>query len=143
MTEATAIGASASDAPTSDEQYKQLRDGLLEGIITADEDDLRELKTHIRSLALDACDRECMVRAVQSRLLCLTNVQTPILALRKEMTGPNRVLAMATNGCIPKWCGHWVWVANHNCFYNAKDSMFVSPQTFDMKHGCDVPEDRG
>ncbi len=143
MTEETAIGASASDAPTSDEQYKQLRDGLLNGITTADEDDLGELKTHIRSLALDASDRERMVKAVQSRLCGLTNVNTPLPALRKEMNGPNRVTAMAANSRKPKWCKLWVWVASHNCFYNTKDSLFVSPQTFDMMHGCDVPEVRG
>lgn len=143
MTEEIAIGASTANAPTPDEQYKQLRDGLLDVITTADEDVLGELKTHIRGLALDASDRERMVKAVQSRLLGLTNVQTPLTALRKEMIGPNRVTAMATNGCKPKWCKPWVWVANHNCFYNTNDSLFVSPQTFDMKHGCDVPEVQG
>lgn len=126
--------------PALDDQYKKLRDGLLSTIPAADEDELTELKSHIRGLALDASDRERMVKAVQSRLDGLTNVKTPLTALRKEMNGPNRVTVMATNSRKPKWCEPWVWVVNHNRFYNLNANHFTSPQSFDMIHGCDVPE---
>jgi len=131
------------DLPTADEQYKKLRDELLTGIPVATEDELAQIKPHIRAVALDPSDRERIIKAVQSRHDVLFDMKIPLAALRQEMAGPSRIIRAAGPRRKPEWCEPWVWVANHNKFYNISTSSFASTQTFDMVHGCDVPEEKG
>mgnify|MGYP003627414073 FL=1 len=129
--------------PSVDEQYKLMRDGLLSGVLTATEDDLTAVKTSLRGVALDPSDRERVIKAVQLRQDELIGVKVPLAALRKEMSGPSRIARVVTPSVAPKWCKPWVWVANHNKFYNIKTNAFASAQTFDMLHGHEVPEVAG
>ncbi len=125
------------------DDYHAIRDGLLAGVTMAGEDDLGELKLHIHAATLDTADRERMVKAVQARYEELLDIKVPLAALRKELQGPARVAVYAAPATKPSWCDPWVWVANHNKFYNLEMNSFNSPQTFDMAHGCDVPEIKG
>lgn len=136
-------GDNVVNMPGALEQYAKLRDDLLIILSKADEDGLREAKQNIRGLALDASDRERMIKAAQKRHFELTGDRVTVGALRQEMAGPSRVTNTGGPARVPKWCLDWVWVINHNRFYSIKANNFASPQTFDMIHGCDVPEDRG
>mgnify|MGYP003651453491 CR=1 FL=1 len=129
--------------PDVEAVYKKLRDDLLTGVPVASEDELVEIKTCLRSVALDPTDRERIIKAVQLRHDDLLDIKVPLAALRKEMSGPSRVVRMGGPVTRPKWCEPWVWVANHNKFYNLDANNFFSPQTFDMLHGADVPEVSG
>ena len=132
-----------TDLPTADEQYIKKRDELLDGIPDATEADINDIKTNIRVMSLDPTDRERIVKAVQTRLDVLINVHIPINTLRGEMSGPSRVARIHTARRTPAWCEPWVWVESHNKFYNMEANTFASPQSFDMRHGQDVPEERG
>ncbi len=129
--------------PTVEDQYKKVRDELLTGIPNATEEELTGLKPHIRAIALDPSDRERVIKAVQTRHDVLFDEKIPIAALRQEMAGPSRVVRVAGPRVKPEWCAPWVWVANHNRFYNIITNSFASTQTFDMLHGRDVPEEKG
>ena len=131
------------DLPTLDEQYKKIRDELLTGIPNAEEDELTQVKVHIRALALDPSDRERIIKAVQTRHEVLFDLKIPLAALRKEMNGPSRIVRAQGPRRRPAWCEPWIWVANHNRFYNMDTNHFSSTQTFDMIHGRDVPEEHG
>jgi len=131
------------DLPAAETQYKTLRDDLLTGVAAATEDELTEIKAHLRAVALDPTDRERVIKAVQLRHDDLLGIRVPLAALRKEMSGPSRVVALGEPRTRPDWCEPWVWVANHNKFYNLDANNFFSPQTFDMTHGADVPAANG
>ena len=136
-------GDNVVDLPTVEDQYKKIRDELLTGIPNADEDELAQVKGHIRALALDPTDRERIIKAVQTRHEVLFDLKIPLAALRKEMNGPSRITRAQGPRRRPEWCEPWIWVANHNSFYNMDSNQFRSAQTFDMIHGQDVPEEHG
>ena len=131
------------DLPTAEDHYKKLRDELLDNIPKATEDELTSLKPHIRAVALDPSDRERVIKAVQTQHDALFGEKIPLAALRQEMAGPSRIVRVAGPRRTPEWCEPWVWVANHNRFYNVNTNTFASTQTFDMLHGRDVPEEKG
>jgi hypothetical protein len=127
------------DPDREENRYQETRTDLTEVIDTLDVDDLPGYKAAVRDMALDPSDREIIVQGVQKKQKELQGVAIPLPTLRKEMAGVGRNVVVAAQD-KPRWCKPWVWVANHNCFYNIDTDTYASPQTFDMAHSSDVPE---
>jgi hypothetical protein len=127
-----------AEAETED-AYKTMRDSLLDAISGCDEDGLVAITKRLRVTSLDLPDRERMIKSAQTRLDDLTGVKVPVGSLRRDMAGPSRMDTPQTAQRKPDWTKPWVWVSNHNCFYNTDRDTMASPQTFDMAHNSDVP----
>ena len=129
---------------TGDEVYIKRRDGLLQVIPVATEDELKTLCVDLKGLPLDPTDRERVVKAVQMRQAELFDVTVPLGVLRKELAGPSRVVRVDIEVTQPDWCKPWVWVASHNKFYNLSGrGDMVNTQTFEVLHGRNTPMEKG
>lgn len=111
---------------------------LLDDIKKASESDIElDIIKKVRLSEFSDMDKERLAKALQSRLLEVTEVKQPISTIRKMINRP--IVKDDQNDEWPEWCKQWVYVNTHASFMNLNDMGSVKTEGFNIINGKYVP----